>query len=847
MSDDLFGIKKIYPTSGTNPQEFFLPMKISELDTSVFNDRFILNTDIFNFRENETDDDIEFWFMLEEEDVPVEWYWIASGGAPSTPDCGVNHSSLESQGYLFKSSDLKNVEITGYFFVDGITDQRARINIFARNGLINSDSSSCCSGTAYGTRLYVTNTGPDVGKISHFKRQWFPSEVEKEKTSQTTVPTFYQRWFGVKFVVYNNVINDTITEVHIETYICTSDNPSEFGNWILVKKTIDKIGSGWGNQGGVCNATNPDQPITWGGYLVGFSWEDTNAMQFKFVSVREIQPPTNPTGGGGNNPLPPCNDDDDPIPPVEDGSILYQNTSWSNGQVRTITGHHEFDPFDDRVNIGAGENRELHIHGDGTAHQSGARARQFILAPNYNASMTITFVPNSSLDNLSLRLRSRHGENDPVENRFGGYGCAIGHNSIELNRENFHNDHEKYGDHSFSPALTDGQEYTARYTCQDVNNGVKLTCEIDYGSGFVKKAEAIDTNPLDYMLDKDLYLTGPNTDGASSTAWVRTNGDAPEEVLLKTIIIRNIDHVPGTGNNGGNNNNNNNNCTPTDPTDPIPPVDPLPDNTCPLGYHYNSEFDRCFPDNPCPPNFHLNQSGVCVPNVVPPDNPPPPTPSTIRKRIILRRSIINDSFCQCDGVDLGGGNDPGGGSGGGGGSNSLTEIYNLNHNDAKFSKLSKNEGSEEHYLRYGQYIKDATSVFVGVKIVRIEIFLEEKDNPRNSSLGGLHCVLRKKSDDSILVDFGTISEDDLSSDGKVYKFENLGNADPVLGYACQQGDILSFEYDGGDHNDYIKIFRKKQSQKTGSKVVKQDNEMDAGEWDEDKLDICMRVLGIPSS
>jgi hypothetical protein len=55
-------------------------------------------------------------------------------------------------------------------------------------------------------------------------------------------------------------------------------------------------------------------------------------------------------------------------------------------------------------------------------------------------------------------------------------------------------------------------------------------------------------------------------------------------------------------------------------------------------------------------------------------------------------------------------------------------------------------------------------------------------------------------------------------------------------------DKLLFEYDGGDHNDYIKIFRRDDQPNTGTKIVWQDNRMDPGEYDYNaSLDLCARI------
>lgn len=243
----------------------------------------------------------------------------------------------------------------------------------------------------------------------------------------------------------------------------------------------------------------------------------------------------------------------DTVPPITGGggeNILWQSTAWSNGRDRTLTGSGERDPDDPTLSFGAGENRELIIKGasdPGFVNHTGARTRIYVdqngnVANNYNASLEIQkFYPNASLDNLSLRLRSRHQEDDPPSNRFGGYNMALSHNSVSAQRENYHNDHTNLSPSSISlpNALVNGTEYGIRYSVRDTTDGkVELKLELKggaYGTSYVEVAKSYDNNPLSYMLDKQLYLNN------RSYFWIRTNGDSPEDVRYGFVILRDLD------------------------------------------------------------------------------------------------------------------------------------------------------------------------------------------------------------------------------------------------------------------------------------------------------------------
>jgi hypothetical protein len=286
--------------------------------------------------------------------------------------------------------------------------------------------------------------------------------------------------------------------------------------------------AGSGGGGGTPPGNPPGLPGTGGGGGTGTGCQ-TGYHKVNGVCIPDTVPPI--TGGGGEN-------------------ILWQSTAWSNGHDRTITSHNARDPDDPTLSFGAGENRELIIKGasdPGFVNHTGARTRIYVdqfgtTTNHYNASLEIQkFYINSSLDGLSLRLRSRHNEDDPTTNRFGGYNMSVHHTEIEAQRENYHNDHTSLTPSTISlpHALVNGTEYGIRYSCRDTTDGkVELKMELKggaYGTSYVEVAKAYDNNPSSYMLDKQLYLNN------RSYFWIRTNGDAPEDVRYGFVVFRDLD------------------------------------------------------------------------------------------------------------------------------------------------------------------------------------------------------------------------------------------------------------------------------------------------------------------
>jgi hypothetical protein len=237
-----------------------------------------------------------------------------------------------------------------------------------------------------------------------------------------------------------------------------------------------------------------------------------------------------------------------PPPPPANGTVLWDsnvNGKWNNGRKRTITGANELDPDSKDVEVAAGSSRKFEVVGDGTAKITGDRARIYVHVNNYNAQMEISYIPNPSLDNtLSLRLRSRHNEPDPPENRFGGYGVTVSLDKGEPAREEYHNVHTSFPDFELPRKMEYGKMYTLRYSVHDTADGkqVEMWLEIDYDNNgnFIEVGRWKDPKPLPYMLDKALYLK-------KSYVWVRVNGqhtgeeEGPKDVEIKKLIIRSLD------------------------------------------------------------------------------------------------------------------------------------------------------------------------------------------------------------------------------------------------------------------------------------------------------------------
>jgi len=210
------------------------------------------------------------------------------------------------------------------------------------------------------------------------------------------------------------------------------------------------------------------------------------------------------------------------------------------------------------------------------------------------------------------------------------------------------------------------------------------------------------------------------------------------------------------------------------------------------------------------------------------------------KRLTLRREVVNNRLCSCDGVQPTPTTPPGGGGtgGGGGGTGTLITLYNVALNTASFARLAKVTNSSTNYLRFGQGVTQTNSPWIGKAINRVEITIADEGNPIGGTGGGVNCVVRKASDDSIAATLTPIAtESEILNTGKVFVFENLSNT-----YKMVFNDKLLFEYDGGNATNYVKIFMREQPTTTGTKIVWRTNAQDPGVYSNaPALDLCARV------
>jgi hypothetical protein len=245
-TNDIFGIKKMYPTT-QGGREWFIDM-INPKSDGIFS--ITSNHNITKQRDG-------------------SWHIVS-------PMVRMNIDTPPG------AEPWKNVEITGYAKVvsNSSHNNNTDLDWSARGGRQNG--SIPCEGTALHGGLHID------GSVGWKKEIWQVGgyTAERAKAKVLTDPIL-GRWIGWKVVMYN-INNDTA--VKMESYI---DNKNT-NYWVKVTDLIDDGGWYANSPDNVFYSANcgrsKDYIVTNSGPIVTFR-SDNMIWDFKDLSVREIQPP----------------------------------------------------------------------------------------------------------------------------------------------------------------------------------------------------------------------------------------------------------------------------------------------------------------------------------------------------------------------------------------------------------------------------------------------------------------------------------------------------------------------------------------------------------------------------
>lgn len=183
-----------------------------------------------------------------------------------------DRQTLASRGYMQSPNDWKNIEMTGYVKVNA-TSATDNFSWYSRGGRHSSGIE--CEGSSYKGGLTYD------GRTRWEKESW---HVYYDQTSYTTTTgSIMGRWVGFKAVMHNVTVNGQ-TAVNLQLWL--NDNADK----VTWTKVYDVTDSGQiGGNATYCGGNTDAMPITWGGPITTFRWDSATDVDFKWLSVREIE------------------------------------------------------------------------------------------------------------------------------------------------------------------------------------------------------------------------------------------------------------------------------------------------------------------------------------------------------------------------------------------------------------------------------------------------------------------------------------------------------------------------------------------------------------------------------
>ena len=164
--------------------------------------------------------------------------------------------------------------MTGYVHLNAASDATDNFTWYAR-GAKHSDGIGC-EGSAYKGGLHFD------GRARVEKESWHVS-YDSTPFEQVTQP-LQGRWVGFKTVMRNEALPTGGTGVRVELWL---DDDGDGQGFTKVYEALDD--GSIGGDAGACGAINPAMPISWGGPIATFRWDGATDVDFKWLSVREIQ------------------------------------------------------------------------------------------------------------------------------------------------------------------------------------------------------------------------------------------------------------------------------------------------------------------------------------------------------------------------------------------------------------------------------------------------------------------------------------------------------------------------------------------------------------------------------
>ena len=212
-----------------------------------------------------------------------------------------------------------------------------------------------------------------------------------------------------------------------------------------------------------------------------------------------------------------------PTPGQVPGTLLHDSAIHSqlhNGIVRTVVKEGLYE-------CRASGNPRIRTNADHTFSLlcDAGHGRFYTYVPNYNVYMVLIAGWGNQVpgQDISLKLRSRHNEPDPCDNRFGGFGFAFDRSGFSAKTETCHNNHVPVASGSIPPIST-GQYVTIEFSVKDEATAVRQIAKIN-GTPIMNKIIPRQAAPQSLFVPR-------------SYIWVRQNVDSGTgELRIKNLKL----------------------------------------------------------------------------------------------------------------------------------------------------------------------------------------------------------------------------------------------------------------------------------------------------------------------
>jgi hypothetical protein len=284
LDTDKFGVKMQYKTK-SNGDEWFMDMDNFEEDN-----RIKISADNVDKEKNGA-----YWNGSPDTSMNPDSFRVTVFNESGEREATWDHGLAAQRGFMASPEDWRNVEITGYFRINSTRNRSEEITMYSRGGRHSGGSDrQRCRGTAYKPGIQYDGKPNFLKEYWHSNGAWH-NDADEFKEMQGGPGNIIEKWIGQKVCVYDIKENGG-DHVKIEVYydLVGKDDfdkpPNNWKNYFTLIDNGNNMGQIDQRMARECKSRNRREIFSWGGPVVTFRMDDARSIDFKWLSVREIEP-----------------------------------------------------------------------------------------------------------------------------------------------------------------------------------------------------------------------------------------------------------------------------------------------------------------------------------------------------------------------------------------------------------------------------------------------------------------------------------------------------------------------------------------------------------------------------